>query len=510
MSSLTSREKWIVAAIASASFLLHFITNLGGAYGFFRDELYYIACSDHLAWGYVDQPPFSLYLLKASRLLLGDSLTAIRFIPAAANVGVLVLTALIIKEMGGKLFAISLACLAVFLSPIHNAMGFYYSMNSIDIFLWALAMLLLLKIINTQKNTYWIVLGVVLGVGLLNKISVLFLGSGIFVGLLLTQRKTFSTRWPYLAGILAFGLFLPYIFWNISHDMAHLEFIHNASATKYSGRGHLDFILEALLMLNPFSAPMWIIGLIALFFYPPLKQHRILGWIFLTVFVILLVNRTSKGEYLAPAFVGPYAAAGVWAEQKLVLPSVRWLRYGYTTLLVISGLLLLPLVIPVLPVETYISYSAKLGIKPSSSEKKELSELPQFYADMFGWKEKARDVAKVYATLSETDKAKCAIYSNNYGRCGALDFFGKDLGLPKSIGSHNNNWLWGPRNYTGDVMIILGGKMEDHQNDFASCERVAVSTCTYCMPYENNVGIFLCRGLKEPLKDAWKEMKHYE
>ena len=206
---LTLHEKLAVAVIALACFLLHFITNLNGAYGFFRDELYYIACSDHLAWGYVDQPPFSLYLLKVSRMLLGDSLTAIRFFPAVAHAATLVLTALIVKEMGGKLFAICLACLAVFLSPIHIAMHSFYSMNAIDILLWALAMLLLLKIINTQKNSYWIVLGIVLGIGLLNKISVLFLGAGIAVGLLLTQRKWFSSRWPYLAGILAFALFLP-------------------------------------------------------------------------------------------------------------------------------------------------------------------------------------------------------------------------------------------------------------------------------------------------------------
>ena len=190
--------------------------------------------------------------------------------------------------------------------------------------------------------------------------------------------------------------------------------------------------------------------------------------------------------------------------------SGRWLRYVYPALLVTSALLLLPLVIPVLPVEKYISYSGELGIKPGSSEKKELAELPQFYADMFGWKEKARDVAKVYETLSEEDKIKCAIYSNNYGRCGAIDFFGKEFGLPKSIGSHNNYWLWGPRNYTGEVTIILGGTMEDHRDDFASCELAGVSTCTYCMPYENNVGIFLCRGLKVPWKDIWKEVKHYE
>jgi hypothetical protein len=507
---LSLNEKLVVGAIAIACFLLHFITNLNGAYGFFRDELYYIACSDHLAWGYVDQPPFSLYLLKASRIVFGDSLTAIRFFPAVAHAATLVLTALIVKNMGGKLFAICLACLAVFLSPIHVAMGAYYSMNAIDILVWAAATLLLLNIINTQKNSYWIVLGIVLGIGLLNKISVLFLGAGIAVGLLLTQRKLFSSRWPYLTGLLAFAFFLPYLYWNLTHDLAHLEFIHNASAGKYAGRSHLDFMLEMVLQLNPFSAPLWIAGLLALFFYPPLKKYRLIGWIYITVFLILLINRTSKGEYMAPVYVCLFAAAGVWAEQKWVLPSVKWLRYVYPALLIASALLLLPLVLPVLPVEKYISYSREIGIKPGSSEKKELAELPQFYADMFGWKEKARDVAKVYETLSEEDKIKCAIYSNNYGRCGAIDFYGKEFGLPKSIGSHNNYWLWGPRNYTGEVTIILGGTMEDHREDFASCELAGVSTCTYCMPYENNVGIFLCRGLKVPWKDIWKEVKHYE
>src|SRR6267142_1995475 len=316
---LTLNEKLTVGVIAFVCFLLHFITNLNGAYGFFRDELYYIACSDHLAWGYVDQPPFSLYLLKVSRLLLGDTLAAIRFFPAVAHAATVVLTALIVKDMGGRLFAICMACLAVFLSPIHLGMNSYYSMNSIDILLWAVVMLLILKIIKTQNNNYWIVLGILLGIGLLNKISVLFLGAGMGVGLLLTQRKWFSSRWPYMAGVLAFVLFLPYIVWNLTHDLAHLEFIHNASSLKYSGRTNMDFIFEVLLIMNPVSAPLWIGGLLALFVYPSFKECRLIGWIYITVFLILFVNRTSKGEYVAPVYVGLFAAGGVWAEQKWIL-----------------------------------------------------------------------------------------------------------------------------------------------------------------------------------------------
>lgn len=488
---------------------MHLITNLTGAYGFFRDELYYIACSDQLAWGYVDQPPFSLFLLKLSRLLFGDSLTSIRIVPVLMHTAVIVITAMMVKEMGGKLFAIFLACLVVALSPIHLGMSLIYSMNSIDIVLWSLAIYFILKIINTESQSHWIWLGIVLGIGLLNKISVLFLGSGIFVGLLITNRQYLLTRWPYIAGGIAGLLFLPYIIWNITHDFAHLEFIQNASSGKYSGLNAFSFIKDQLLFLNPISTPLWISGLFALFLYKPLKKYRIVGLIYLTAFAILLFNKTSKGEYLAPAYASLFAAAGVFVEQELAGKYGVWSRFIYPTLLLISFALLLPLALPVLPVDRYIAYSKALGVEPSSSEGKELSDLPQFYADMFGWEEKARDVATVFNTLSEEDKTSCAIVSTNYGRCGAIDFFGQRYGLPKSIGMHNNYWIWGPRNYTGNVVIILGGTLEDHVNDFESVLPAGVSTCTYCMPYENNVNIFICRGLKYNLKEVWIHEKHY-
>ena len=508
--TLTRIETIVLLAMTGATFLLHFFINLAGAYGFFRDELYYIACSEHLAWGYVDQPPFSIFLLKLSRLILGDSLTAIRFVPALAHAGTVVITGLLVKEMNGRVYAISIACLAVFVSPIDQAMGAFYSMNALDIFLWSLSFYLLLRILTTENKKYWIALGVVLGIGLLNKISVLFLGAGIFTGFLLTNRSWFATRWPYVAGVIAFMCFLPYIVWNLNHDMAHLEFIRNASEGKYSGRSHLDFITEQLLQQNPISLPVWLSGLLAFFIFKPLAKYKLMGWIFITAFLILLLNKTSKGEYMAPAYVSLFAAGGVFLEYQLQGRFLRWIRYGYPAFLLISFLGLMPLFMPVLPVEQYLSYAKKIGMEPNSSENRELAELPQHYADMFGWEEKARDVASVFKTLSAEDQTKCAIISSNYGRCGAIDFFGEQYGLPKSIGTHNNYWIWGPRDFSGEVLIILGGEMEDHIHDFNSVELAGVSTCKYCMPYENNVNIFICRGLKHPVKDAWAHEKHYD
>jgi hypothetical protein len=509
-SSFTLTEKITLFSIAIGCFLLHLITNLTGAYGFFRDELYYIACSDHLAAGYVDQPPFSLFVLKFSRVIFGDSLTAIRIVPTLMHTGTIVITGMMVKEMGGRVFAIFIATLAIALSPIHLGGGLIFSMNSIDIFIWALSVYLILRIINTREQSYWIWLGIVLGIGLLNKISVLFLGAGIFVGILFTNRQWLIIRWPYIAAGIGVLLFLPYVIWNITHDFAHLEFIHNASAHKYAGLNAASFIKDQLLFLNPMSIPLWISGLIALFIFPPLKKYRIVAWIYVTAFAILIINRTSKGEYLAPAYASLFAAAGVFVEEKLKSSLGTWVRYGYVALLVITGIILLPLVLPVLQVDKFVSYAKTLGMEPSSSEGKELSDLPQFYSDMFGWREKAKDVAAVYNTLSVDEKAKCAIYSTNYGRCGAIDFFGEQYGLPKSIGGHNNYWIWGPRDYKGEVVIVVGGDLEEHKDDFESVVPAGVSTCDHCMPYENNVKIFIGRGLKYNLKDVWSEMKHYD
>jgi len=509
LKNFTRNEKIVLAIVAIGCLTLHLLVNLTGAYGFFRDELYYIACSDHLAWGYVDQPPFSLLVLKISRLLFGDSLTAIRLTPVLMHIGTVVLTGLRVKEMGGKTFALLIACLAVALSPIHLGMSLIFSMNSIDTFIWALSVYLILKLINTQNQKYWIWLGIVLGIGLMNKISVLFLGSGIFVGFILTNRQWFATRWPYITGVIVFILFSPYVLWNMANDYAHLEFIHNASTSKYAGLSAMSFIKDQLLFLNPIATPVWIAGLLGLLFYSPLSKYRILAWIYLTAFAILIVNGTSKGEYLAPAYASLFAAAGVFAEKKLTSKKVVWIKYAYPILILVIAIFLLPMILPVLSVDKYISYSKKLGIVPSSNEGKKLSDLPQFYADMFGWKEKAKDVAAVYNTLSKDEKEKCAIYSTNYGRCGAIDFFGVQYGLPKSIGVHNNYWIWGPRDYTGEVMIILGGTLEEHVDDFESVTLEGVSSCDHCMPYENNVNIFIGRGLKYKIKDVWTHEKNY-
>lgn len=497
----------VIFYISLFRLFLHLIVNLCGAYGYFRDELYYIACSDHLAWGYVDQPALSIFFLKLNSFVFGKSLFALRLIPAFAGAATVFLTGLITSEMGGKKFAQLLACLCSF-SLITLAMNAYYSMNSIDILLWTLTAYVLLMIIKKSKPRYWIVLGILLGLGLANKIGVLFLGAGLFAGLLLTdQRKWFKTKWPYITAAIAFTLFAPYIYWNAVNDWAHLEFIHNASAEKYSSLTPMRFIREQFLLNNPVSSVVWLAGLAGFFLINTIKPYRLLIFLYLVPMLIFLINGTSKAEYLAPAYSILWASGGIVWER--ITEGTRIIRIAVCAVIGSAIIVLMPFAIPVLSVKNYISYSHTLGVAPESNEDKELSELPQFYADMFGWKEKAQAVASAYNTLTPAEKSICAIYSDNYGRCGAIDLFGKDLGLPNAIGSHNNYWVWGPGNYNGELVIVLGSSKEQLERSFESVQKITTSTCTYCMPYENNLSVFICRKIKVPLKEVWPEIKKY-
>jgi hypothetical protein len=497
-------------ALAGANLLLHLTTNALGGYGYFRDELYYLACSRNLAAGYVDHPPFSVFVLALNTMLFGDSLFALRLLPALAGAATVVVTGFIARRLGGGMAAQMLAALGAFASLYFLGTDGIYSMNCFDILFWACAAYATMALVDDPTPRRWLVLGLIIGVGAMNKIGVLWYGGGIALGVLFSPLRTWlRTRWPYAAALLAFLLFLPYVLWNAAHDFAHLEFIRNATSGKYSGLGVQAFLIGQFLMQNPVTLILWASGLVFLF-TPAGSRGRPLAVAFLATAAILLINRHSKAEYLSPAYCALFAAGGVALERWLA-SGVRWVFLPlYGAIIGAGGLLLAPAVLPILPVDTYIRYAETLRIAPSTAEAKQLDKLPQFYADMFGWEEKVRAVAGVYSRLSPSERQRCALFADNYGRCGAIDLFGPRYGLPRSIGRHNNYWIWGPRGYTGEIVIILGGDLADKERNFEQVEVAATVSSPHCMPYENNLRVYLCRGLKTPLASAWPTLKHFD
>jgi hypothetical protein len=508
--SLRNKMLILVAGFTLLKLMIHVVTNIWGGYGYFRDELYYLACSRHLDLGYVDQPPLSIYVLAAWRLVAGDSIFSLRLLPALAGSATVFFTGLIAISLGGRTNAVVISCLASVVSLINLGFDTVYSMNAFDVMLWAIASYLVIRLVVTGSQRYWILLGWILGIGLLNKISVFWLGSGIAMGFLLTRERTWlRTRWPYVAAAIALTLFLPFVIWNMMHNWAHLEFIHNASSGKYSGLNAGTFLAGQFLIANPVTAIVWLPGLWFLFAPGAGRRFMVLGVMCITVCVILIANKTSKAEYFAPMYAVLFAAGGAFLDGVLSRVRLRMLHI-VPPLLLTSGLLLAPAVLPILPVDQYIRYADALGIEPSTSERNQLSDLPQFYADMFGWEDKARAVSRVYRRLPELERKRCVAYASNYGRCGAIDFFRKTYPLPPVYGSHNNYWLWGPPPDSASTVIILGGRKNTYADAFEDIEAVDSVSTRHVMPYEDHLTIFVCRKLRVPLASLWPSVRHYD
>ena len=464
-----------------------------------------------MAWGYVDQPPFSIAALWLSRLFFGDSLFALRLFPAIAGAIVVALAGLMAKELGGKRYAQVLASCCTLSAPLILGMNSFFSMNSFDILFWTLAFYLIIVIIKKDEQKYWLLLGLVLGLGLLNKISVLWLGTGLTAGLLLTpSRKLLLTRRVWIAAAIALLLFLPHIIWQVLNGFPTLEFMKNAIAHKYIAVSPLDIVIQQAQNMNPLTFPIWIAGLIYFLVSKSVRQFRILPIIYFTVFLILVINRNSKAEYLGPMFPMLFTLGAFSIEKFILKLNWRWLKSSILVLLLPGAIIAAPFALTILPIETFISYSQALGMAPSTTEKKKLNKLPQFYADMFGWEEMTASVADAYNTLTPEEKTKCAIFANNYGEAGAIDFFGRKYNLPKAISGHNNYWLWGCRNATGDVVVRLGGSREAMLESYRAVAQIGVFKNEYCMPYENNMAIYVCKGRRTPLKDDWAKFMHYE
>jgi hypothetical protein len=304
-------------------------------------------------------------------------------------------------------------------------------------------------------------------------------------------------------------IFLPNLVWTIQHHFPHLELLANI---KRSGRdvqlSPLQFLGMQILGMHPAAFPIWLAGLWS-FLAGRGKPYRALGWAYLIALATLLVMH-AKVYYLGPAYPMLFAAGAVTIEVWLARPSLRWMRPAYATLVVVLGALLAPTVLPILPPETYVSYTQALGISQPRLENRAASAMPQFFADRFGWPEMVETVARVYHALPPEDQAKTAIIGNDFGQCGAVDFYGPRYGLPKSIGTHLTYWYWGPRDYTGEIVIVLGDTKEGASHWFESVEEVADVGHPYAMRQEH-FKVLLCRKPRNgmTLKAVWPQVKNF-
>ena len=487
----------LLVALAGVAFVAHLL--VAGNYGYFRDELYYIADGRHLQAGYVDQPLLMGWLAALLRVLAGDSLVAIHIIPALACAGIIVVTGLMARELGGGRVAQFVAGTAALFTVAFMATGSIFSMDVLDQLWWALASLILVRLLRRDTPRRWLLVGLVVAIALMTKLTILFFCLALVLALLVTpERRYLRTPWPWLAGGIAFVGLLPYLIWNALNGWPTWEFYHQ-SYQHYGGvgTGPLDFFTSQLGLMNPLAVPLAAAGLV-FYFHRTGARYRLLGWTFVFVYLVLTLLRT-KAYFLAPAYPILFAAGAVAFERWALRPRLAWIRPAYVALLVLSGVLLAPDVMPILPPATAVrAYGA----------------LTQPLADRFGWNGLTRTVEQTYAALPTPQRAQACVLTSNYGEAGALQQLAPPGRLPPVISGHNNYFLWGPGTCTGKVLIVVGYSPSDVQNVralYAHITLAAIHRCRYCVAYERILHIYVLSGPTTSIfPRLWSSVKHYD
>jgi hypothetical protein len=497
---------WVIAA---AMLLFHIYFN--NRYGYFRDEFDYMACGNHLAWGFVDQPPLIPFLVHLCRAIFGDSLRSIRLVPALASSFLVVQTALIAREFGGRRFALLLSAVAVALAPLYLSDGSLLTTNCLEPNLWMGCAYCAILAVRRADPRYWLWFGAIAGIGLEEKYTIALFGFAVVVGLLLTpERRAFANVWIWLGGIVAFLIFLPNVLWNLRYHWPFLQLMHNVRAE------HRDVVLSAgpyflqqVIQIGVVAAPVWISGLLALFAAPRLKLFRFLAWSFVVCYAVLFTLH-GKIYYLAPIYPMLIAAGAVAIEYFAASPARRWLMPASVSLVAAAGLFFAPIMVPVLTPSHFISYMRRLPFSlPVTEYAHEKAILPQWYADQFGWREIVEETAVAWNQISPQERAGCALFAQDYGQAGAIDFFGPRYGLPPAISGHQTYFLWGPRGYSGNCMIVLDDRPERLKQLFNRVEYVGDSPDN---PYalEKRISVFICRGAKfGTLAHVWPLLKKW-
>jgi hypothetical protein len=508
-------QRWLsqgmlaIAAMASAKLLFHIYFN--NRYGYFRDEFDYMACGDHLAWGYVDQPPLIPFLTHICRALLGDSLRSIRFIPALSSSLLVVQTAVLARELGGRRFALVLSAVTVLIAPQYLSNGSLLGTNCLEPNLWMGCAYFVVLAINRNDPRYWLGFGLIAGLGMEEKYSIALFGFGIVVGLLLSgQRRRLAGKWIWLGGMTAWLVFLPNLLWNIDYHWPFFELMRNIKA---EGRDVVlspaRYFFEQTLLLHPLTAPIWITGLIALLFSSAFKPYRVLGWSYLVCYTVFFLLH-GKNYYLAPIYPVLLAAGAVVIESALAQPRGAWLKPVIMVVLLSSGAYLAPVVIPVFSPDKFIAYTRTLPFKlPHMEHSHARAILPQWYADQFGWEEIVAETAQAWNQLTPQERPDCGIFAQDYGQAGAIDFLGRRYRLPPALSGHQTYFLWGPRGYSGNCMIVLDDRKQVLELLWEKVRYVGTSADN---PYalEKQIDVFVCKGAKfGTLAELWPRLKKW-
>jgi hypothetical protein len=500
----------VIAAMAAAFFFLLLLPSLSPHYGFYSDELYYLACADRLAWGYVDQPPFFVFVLRTHRELFGDSLFALRMLPAAAGALTAFLAGWMARRMGGGLFAQVLAALAVMVSGVSLVMFSFFTVNSTAILLWTVASWIVLELCRSRDPRLWLPLGAVLGLALLNKHTAVVPVAGVAVATLLTPlRRDLATRWPWLGALAGVSILSPNLYWQFTNDWVSLAYYSNIEAGRFTASAWQQIQLQ-ILHQNPASFPIWAGG--AWFFLVSPRGLRF-RWFFATGLVLAIIGGSMLSYRIAGVFPATFAGGAVFLEsiRRTDVGKVRrlWNTWTLPAFMLLIGAAIATYALPILPPEQLAHHplydADELGFRPEIGR----NEIPYHLGNRTHWTAFVAEIEGVVARLSPEERRDAIILADYFGHAGALEHYAAER-LPPVYSRMTGYFLWGPPAGSPQTVISIGIEEAFLRANFESITVAAVFRCSFCPPVVDELPIYVASSPKRSLAELWPEIGRLE
>jgi hypothetical protein len=508
------RSTLALAGLATAYFLAIWLPSLSPHYGFYSDELYYLACADRLAFGYVDQPPFFVWWLRLHREIFGDSLLALRALPAGIGALTVFLAGWMARRLGGGPFAQLLAALAVMVSGVSLLMFSFFTVNSSAILLWGVASWLLLELCRSRDPRWWLPLGAVLGVALLNKHTAGVAVSGVAVGTLLSPlRADLRGPWPWIGVLLAAAIVSPNLYWQISNDWPSLDFYREVEKGRYTATW-LQQAEVQILAQSPATFPVWASGVWLFLFSVQGRRFRPLGWLFATAWVLAIAGGSMLPYRVAGVYPVAFAGGAVLLESLSGEPAQRVrrfvIRYALPCFMLLIGAFIASFALPVLPpeqLERHPLYDADEGggFRPEIGR----NEIPYHLGNRTHWRSFVAVVENVYASLDPAERADAIILADYFGHAGALEHHARDR-LPPVYSPMTGYLLWGPPEEGTGTVISIGIDERFVQDNFERVRVVETFRCTFCPPVVDELPILVASSPRRSWAELWPEIGRLE
>jgi 4-amino-4-deoxy-L-arabinose transferase-like glycosyltransferase len=471
------------------------LTAVSGRYGFHRDELYFMTASDHLAWGYVDQPPLTPFITGLVMSLFGETPAGVRVAATLAFAATVVVVALVARELGAGPAGQAIASCCAAVSGFVLGLGHMVSTATFDLLAWVTICWLILRLLRTGDGHWWVPIGAVAGISLLNKYLVVLLLVAVLVALLATgQRRTLRSGWLVVGVVVGLVLAGPTLWWQATHGWPQLSVAGGISSDD-GVENRVMFVPLQLLQLSPLLVPIWVAGFVRLWRDPAMRWARPIAWAY-PVLAVMVLLVGGKPYYALPLLIVIMAAGG-----EAVAAWIRRGRRAVRGVVVGVGLALAAVTsavvaLPVLPPDALSVVNA----------------INREQGEQIGWPELVAAAARGWAQVSPDNRARAVVFTQNYGQAGAIDRYGPRYGLPQAYSGHMSYSDWGPPpdSADGPVLVVRQADGAGMERFFTDCREVArVDNGVGVENEEQGSVIALCSGTVEPWSTLWPKLRHF-